>query len=62
MALVTVSRIDELSGNMRTECVRNIKGLLETESKKNMIEASSLPIWFSFPTFYVGILVGSMDQ
>lgn len=34
IALVMVSRIVDVNGNIRTECVKKIKGLLETEILK----------------------------
>lgn len=37
IALVILSRIDDDNGNIRTECVINIKGLLETIEKRKRI-------------------------
>lgn len=34
MALVIISRTVALNGNIRTECVRNMNGLFDTEIKK----------------------------
>lgn len=53
MALVMVSRTVEFNGNMRTECVKKMNGLLDTEMKKAIIVTIHLKVKKNEFTFLV---------